>query len=71
VRNGQLLRLVGTCPYGSDYIHLSLAFAPVDGPPLSGGYGYVVAHTSTFSGQVGDGSVSALVAAGSNGCRDV
>lgn len=60
VRNGEPLRLVGMCPSGSDYIHLSLAFTSVEHPTTA--VAFVFAETSTFAGQVGDGSVSALVA---------
>jgi hypothetical protein len=60
VRNGEPLRLVGTCPYGSDYISLSLKFERVDGATIP--ESYVTAPTSTHGGQAGDGSVSALVA---------
>jgi hypothetical protein len=57
IANGDFLRIVGKCPYGSDYVSLSLAFATPEGQPVGAG---ISASTSTWAGQKGDGSVSAL-----------
>jgi hypothetical protein len=55
VRNGEVVHLLGKCPFGDDYMVLSLAFDPVTGGPTAG---YVAAHTGK-----GDGHVDAQVAA--------
>jgi hypothetical protein len=62
VRNGTALRLVGACPFGSDYISLVLPCEAEGDSTGSGDDVGVGASTSTFSGQGGDGSVDALVA---------
>jgi hypothetical protein len=62
VRNGEILRLVGDCPSGGDYVALSLSFETADGQPLNvGSFTGITAPTSTWAGQAGDGHVDALI----------
>jgi hypothetical protein len=57
IANGEVLRLRARCPYGSDYLYLSVEFKTPEGEPtIPGGVG-VRARTSAYAGQKGDGTV--------------
>jgi len=61
VSNGELLRLRGRCPYGSDYLSMSVEFKTPEGQSIvPGGIG-VGASTGADAGQKGDGSVDSFV----------